>query len=80
MSDKPFDGPGFWMELHFGDGHVRTIYGPNRDVDGAYELLQAYETNANGDYWADKALHGEVVKRISLSQVISISRDGKELA
>jgi hypothetical protein len=79
MSDKPFDGPGFWIELEFADGHKKSFFGPDKDVNGAYDLLQAYESNVNGDLWADKALHGQIVKRASISQVISISRDGKEL-
>jgi hypothetical protein len=73
-------GCGFWIELHFEDGFVKTFLGPLRDVDGAYDLLQAYESNVTGDLRSDKALHGEIVKRASISKVISISRDGVELA
>lgn len=79
MSDKPFDGPGFWIELEFADGYKKTFFGPEKNVNGAYDLLEAYESNKNGDLWADKALHGEIVRQYSISQVISISRDGKEL-
>lgn len=78
MSDiKPFEGPGFWVELEFADGHKKPFSGPLRDVYGAYDKLEAYESS--GQKTADVEEHGKVVKTYSISQVISISRDGKEL-
>lgn len=79
MSDKPFKGAGFWIELHFADGYVKSFCGPARDVDGAYDLLQAYESNVTGDLYADKLIHGEIAKRASVSSCLSVSRDGVEI-
>lgn len=81
MSDtnKPFKGAGFWIELHFADGYVKAFCedAPERGVYGAYDKLEAYEASGQGA--TDTEEHGKVVKTISVSSCLSVSRDGVEI-